>query len=57
MWNQDFLKRAFFNAVLSMKQRKLENSEKVMQMRSVLDTRLKTRVVLSFKYHLLKMNS
>ena len=28
-----------------------------MQMRSVLDTRLKTRVVLSFKYHLLKMNS
>ena len=29
MWNQDFLKRAFFNAILNLKDRKLENSQKV----------------------------
>ena len=57
MWNRDFLKRAFFNALLSQIDTRQEHAEKVMHMRSELDTRLKTRVLLAFRYHCLCMHS
>ena len=57
MWNRDFLKRAFFNALLSQIDTRQEHTEKVLHMRSELDTRLKTRVLLAFRYHLLCINS
>ena len=57
MWNKDFIKRAFINTILSQIDKKHGNSEKVMQMRSTLESRLKMRVILGFKYHLLTQNS
>ena len=57
LWNQDFIKRAFFNAILSNIDTKAEQGEKVEQMREVLDTRLKQKVILSFKYYQLTKGS
>ena len=37
MWNRDYIRQAFFNAILNQIDKKQENSEKVMQMRNALD--------------------
>ena len=57
MWHQDFLKRAFFYGLLRQMDTKAAHEQKVTQMRSVLDSRLKTRVILSLKYYLLCQGS
>ena len=51
-WREEHIKRAFVNQVLIEIDNKYCQKEKIMQMRSVLDTRLKTRVILGLKYHL-----
>ena len=50
-WRNENIQRLFFNQVLSEIDRKTIQGEKVLQMRSVLDTRLKTRVMLGLKYY------
>ena len=53
MWHQEYLKRAFFNAVFAQIGTKEVHAENVTQMESVNDVRLKTRVILAFKYFLI----
>ena len=57
LWRHDYIKRCFINTLYNLVERKQEDSEKVMQMKSIMETRLKTQVVLSMRYFLLCQRS
>ena len=52
-WRKEYIKRAFVNQILLEIDNRESRRAKIMQMRSVLDTRLKTKTLLGFKYHLI----